>query len=424
MSHRHPIDDLFRRRLGNHHEPPPMQVWDRIEEKRRRNAVGASSGFGIFLAAAGIGLLLCFLQADVHQYFQPETVSKAATAVLTPPTSPVHRNRPSTTSPAAGHTEHRASNVPVREETAISANRLPQAEEMLTNNFENHPSPSDGAFAQELPSAMQWDAAPELSTMATAMLRQRSYPSPSQCASFRSAGWKLFAEWTGGLEGSFRSLNPREGTAADQNYADLRNQAELMLPGYSVQLRLAAVSRSGMVLRSGFHFAQIREQLRHIKETEERFTIINVLGPTGEVVGVDTVYETIFREDRLPVRYQMVSVPVLVGFEKRFGRWSAGVLGGALLNVNFNQRGSIVLPNADMPISITAAEEDGNNVFRPRLGVGWYAAANISWKLREKIQITAEPYLRAFPQSLTSASFPVQQKYVHSGIALGLRYEI
>lgn len=424
MSHRHPIDDLFRRRLGNHQEPPPMQVWDRIEEKRRRNAVGASSGFGIFLAAASIGLLLCFLQTDVHQYFEPEAVLQAEMAGGVPPASPVQNNMPSATSPDAGNIDNRASYVPAREETANSVNRVSQAEEMLTNNYVNHPSPSDGAYTQELTSAAQWDAAPELPTMATVMLRQRSYPSPSQCASFRSSGWKLFAEWTSGIEGSFRSLNPSEGTTADQNYADLRNQAEVTLPGYSAQLRLAAVSRSGLVLRSGIHFAQIREQLRHIKETEERFTIINVLGPTGEVVGIDTVYETIFREDRLPVRYQTLSVPVLAGVEKRFGRWSAGVLGGALLNVKFNQRGSIVLPNADMPVSIAVAEEDGNNVFRPRLGVGWYAAANISWKLREKIQITAEPYLRAFPQSLTSSSFPVQQKYVHSGIALGLRYEI
>ena len=227
-----------------------------------------------------------------------------------------------------------------------------------------------------------------------------------------------------GPEVSFRKLSPGDVSAENMVYNQIRQETEAVLPGFSAQLRIAAASRSGLLIRGGLHYARQREQLRHVTETEQRFTIINLLGPTGEVVGVDTVYETIIREERLPIRYQTLSIPLLAGFEKRFGRLSVGILGGAMANIVFGQTGSIYLPTGDMPVSFATVKAEGNEVFQPRLGLGWYAGASVAWKIHPDIEITAEPHARAFPKSFNPSGFATSQKYVHSGISVGLRYAI
>jgi hypothetical protein len=427
MSHRHPIDDLFRRRLKNQHEAPPMHVWDRIQENRRRQPP-VTSAFGKFLAAASIALLLCLLQADGLQ-FPNEEMKFAGTKPIDSDTKAVLADVPNE------HVHAKSLSNRLSTPTSLSTSKDVKSASPTYVEVINMDANSD-RFTQVVPeeaelsggadpiSLSKLNQPVELPVLEKIFIKNRSYPSPSQCASFRSAGWKIFAEWMTGPEVSFRKLASMDESAENLGYNNIRQQTEAVLPGYGAQLRIAAASRSGLLIRSGLHYARQREQLRHVTETEQRFTIINLLGPTGEIVGVDTVYETIIREERLPIRYQTLSIPLLAGFEKRFGRLSVGIMGGAMANIMFRQKGSIYLPAGDMPVSFANAKAEGNELFQPRLGLGWYAGASLAWKIHPNVEITAEPHARAFPRSFNPSDFPTHQKYVHSGIAIGMRFAI
>jgi hypothetical protein len=425
MSHRHPIDDLFRKYLKNHSEAPTMHIWNRIQEKRHRPTL-VSSVFGTILTAAATTLMLCCLQTDSPRFdrtnpsfeneFLQQPVAENAIAAFV---QPIAEN---IAEPIVYGTLNDVAGA-----TAIhtyETSKMDYLQEGTSQGVEIHRGENEPLMQQGTISNSKWQQTMALPKLRSNIVKDRSYPSPSQCASFQGAGWKIFAEWLAGTEFSFRQLNAKQSSPDNINYTNTREQTEFVIPGFSAQLRLAAASKSGLVLRSGLHYARQREQLRHVTETEQRFTIINVLGPTGEVVGVDTVYETIIREERLPIRYHLLSVPLLAGFERRFGRLSAGFTGGAMVNIKFAQKGSIYLPNGDMPVSFATAKAEGDEIFQPRLGLGWYAAASLAWKMHPRIEIVAEPHLRAFPRSFNAPSFATAQQYIQSGIALGLRYAI
>jgi len=179
-----------------------------------------------------------------------------------------------------------------------------------------------------------------------------------------------------------------------------------------------------LVLRTGFDYAQINERLRYITETEERFTIINLIGPGGNVIGVDTVYETIVHEHTAQNSYRTLSIPVLAGYELPVKRWLFTAQGGVLFNLLFAQQGSMYLPGSDMPVRFSTIEQEGRPVFKSKLGLGWYASLGAAYKIRHNMYLTAEPHLRAFPGSVTHPSFDTKQTYLSGGLALGLKVQL
>jgi len=267
-------------------------------------------------------------------------------------------------------------------------------------------------------------AAPIPGSSLKLLTRSRNFPETSKCASFSKIGLRLHLELLASPDLPLRQMAPRSNSLEDAEYARLRENSEQPDFSYSFGARVSASTNFGLTLRSGVNFSQLNERLRYLTETEERFTIINIIGPGGNITGVDTVYETIHREHTVLNRYRTIDIPVLAGYEFPVKRWLFSAHGGVFINMLFRQQGSMYLPEGDMPSSFAALEQEGAPAFNSRLGVGWYAGAGIAYKVRHNLQIMAEPYLRAWPGSFTNAQFPTRQSYLHSGLALGLRYQI
>ncbi len=253
----------------------------------------------------------------------------------------------------------------------------------------------------------------------------RVFPDNSKCATFKDMGLRIHAELLVAPQYGFRKLEPR-GTSPDlQAYAGLRSETEQPGVHYSANMRVSAATNFGLVARTGIQYNALQEKLRYVAETEQRFTIVNVLGPDGQVIRIDTIYETLHREKTIANRYEMLHVPLLMGYELPLRRWLFTLQGGALVNVLFRQRGAIFLPQGgEMPSHFATLAQEGIEVFRPCLGIGWYAAAGIAYNIQPRLQVMAEPHVQSFPQSFTALSHPVSQRYTLASVSVGLRYQL
>jgi len=450
MNRRHPVDEFFRDKLEHHSAEPPAGMWERIEEERKRSVVATVpaklSGWWL-LAAAFIAVLapLTEWHAPLHD---GQSQNPSVIAALEQPARP-----------AASAVEN---TYLAEAENSQSALSQPTAETGISRNIEQEARHTEQAFSADAYSLraqrpdvaaapvtvsthqLVYDAAPAesiaeeqprtlLASFDPLPLRQNyafgnnrsgAFPASSQCATFKNMGLRYFLELHASPDVAFRQISPAGDSPEQAAFAQNRHQTERPFYNYSFGARLAASTRFGLVLRTGFDYAQINERLRYITETEERFTIINIIGPGGNVTGVDTLYETIVHEHTAQNSYRTLSIPVLAGYELPIKRWLFTAQGGVLFNLLFTQQGSMFVPGADMPVRFSTIEQEGRPVFKSKLGLGWYASLGAAYKIRHNMYLTAEPHLRAFPGSVTHPSFDTKQTYLSGGLALGLKMQL
>lgn len=450
MNRRHPVDEFFRDKLEHHSAEPPAGMWERIEEERKRSAVATApaklSGWWM-LAAAFIAVLAPLTEWHAPAHTE-ESHHQSVMATMEQPARPaasaventylaegangqsafsqqtVETNQPQNIEQEARHADQvfsaDAYSLRAQRPDVVAAPVSVSTHQLLYEGASAEP------IAEEQPRTLlaSFDPLPLRQNYAFGNDRSGAFPASSQCATFKNMGLRYFLELHASPDVAFRQISPAGDSPEQVAFAQKRDQTERPFYNYSFGARLAASTRFGLVLRTGFDYAQINERLRYITETEERFTIINIIGPGGNVIGVDTVYETIVHEHTAQNSYRTLSIPVLAGYELPVKRWLFTAQGGVLFNLLFAQQGSMYLPGSDMPVRFSTIEQEGRSVFKSRLGLGWYASLGAAYKIRHNMYLTAEPHLRAFPGSVTQPSFDTKQTYLSGGLALGLKVQL
>lgn len=449
MNNRHPIDEYFRKALEEYGvEPPPMHVWKRIEENRRRAAavpVAAPSQFSWLLIATGALILLFAPRSEFRRASQPELSAVAAVHATIVPSQPtasasseknstVEKEQPSAFANAASIVPAAYQLQPLTNPaitTGASSDLENIASAQSTAGYSATTTDEQGMGASDHPAVAETASYAMHAPMLLAplgpgetQLLNRSFPETSRCASFKDMGLRFHLELLVSPDLASRQIHARNEDPETAAYAQLRDQSEQPHYQFSAGARISATTNFGLAMRAGINYSQLNERFRYLTQTEERFTIINILGPGGTVIGVDTVYETIRREHVVHNSYRSIDIPILLGYEFPFRRWTVSVNGGAYINLLFRQRGSFFVPGSADPVSFSVAEAENTEVFRNSLGVGWYAGAGLAYKIRHNLQIIAEPHLRAFPRSFTADGFDVSQRYTQGGLSLGVRYKI
>lgn len=447
MNRRHPVDDFFKDKLKNHSVEPSAGMWERIEEERRRSAVAVTparlSGWHL-LAVAFIAVLAPLTPRQTKQsvsnpseIIMAQQAAPASEAVA--PTGPLAeaprlqaalQNEPTETGIAYAQD---ARDVEEHHHSAPAFTLHAQRPDIVADpiSVSTHQLVYDAAATTEAASEeslytpiAEFEPLPLRRHFALEQERNGSFPAASQCATFKNMGLRFYIEAHASPDLAFRQISPAGDSPEQAAFAQKRDQTERPFYNYSFGARLAASTRFGLVMRTGFDYAQINERLRYVTETEERFTIINIIGPGGSVIGVDTVYETIVHEHTAQNSYRTLSIPVLAGYELPVKRWLFSAQGGILLNLLFAQQGSMYLPGTDMPVRFSTMEQEGRPAFKSRLGLGWYAGLGAAYKIRHNMYLTAEPHVRAFPGSVTRHDFDTKQSYISGGLALGLKVKL
>lgn len=210
-------------------------------------------------------------------------------------------------------------------------------------------------------------------------------------------------------------------------YAEQRNNDESYVFAYSAGFRVNAHFRGGLAVRSGLIYTDIVEKLQYRDENAQVTTVINVT--------LDTIYQKgniVYVWDTLSVteygnynkvgynRYRFYDIPLMVGYEIDRGNWVIQLNTGILFNVAASQRGDFLDPDHQL-VNFDSNNNQSYHAFRSRVGSSLLMSLGFNYALRPKLHLLVEPQLRVWLQPLNIQSYPVDQKYVNLGLAMGIR---
>ncbi len=453
MNESHPIDELFRGKLKEYEMSPPMQLWDAIDQRRRRpkpafwwfQKNGLLLGASLFLIViAGLFLLKkSGAEAPSLQYFPVYLDQQATTADHQNPQLEDSQNLailPSlnkqgsseAVTPSLPSTTNE-SDVSITNSNDYSTNVLDAAPQVASTPFPSSSEPvplaekeleegNENSLQEEVVIAERafLPAVNVLEGIAFAALETNSF-SDEQAdwpvwSINRGNGITLFMEAFGSPGFASRSISPINETFSllSEEWSTAQQEQSALQFG----LRFAAVNRKGWTLRTGFHFTQIRESFdfeHHIAE------IAQVYDPDGGFVREDTIFVPSGLAVNSQNEYALIDLPIILGYQKRFQRWTVSAQAGPVINLSFQPKGTLINPNRQL---VAVQTPEAQTAFRSSLGINWYAGLGLQYEVQPGVHLMLEPHLRFQRRSFMEDNFPVQQKFLTGGVSVGVRKQI
>lgn len=479
MKGRHPIDKEFGERLEHFSLEPPMDLWNRIDQKRDwkhkllnhlrlKWPIYSTSALAICLVTAAF--LFSTSSKNITYFPIPlaeanpvqvvaEQVEKANLETSTPiPSDKEEANNttlitntsvnkvnslntaqntqastPTTTKTMASIQEEEAiliaPTISIDEED-LAEMVVPVLEEEEITTIEESTSSLDIELEEPMFSNIQREnilAADLLSNdwkllETNYSLGDKLRVTDTECAKFGPKKGQVFIDFVLSPDIALREMSPKNAEYND--YVRAREASEKSVFAYSAALRMSIVSGMGFVMRSGLSYSQINERFEHVDENYERTEIIKVTNSLGEVIGMDTITEFGTRIRTTHNRLQTLDIPLIVGYELYYEKFAFSINGGAYLNLSFTQRGSFLSPTDLQPVSFSSNDPNGVKAFKKQLGLGWYGSLGFQYSLDKKLSLLIEPYFKIYPKSFTDENFAVRQRYFTTGLSLGIRRQL
>jgi hypothetical protein len=233
---------------------------------------------------------------------------------------------------------------------------------------------------------------------------------------------RFYADLSAGPSLPMREINAQ--SQEYESYAQARKDTESPHLSYHAQLRLSAVTDFGLALRTGLSYTQYREKFDFIDNSEEKITITNIYGSSGEIIGTDTIVEKGMLRQVAQNNYRLLDLPIIVGYELHRKNWTIAFNGGPVINMLFSARGKFLSPEEMSPTIFSSDASGTYPAFRREIGIGWYAGIGLHYKLQDDLQLLVEPHFRLNPQGVTRDEYVLDQQYMSTGISVGLRKQI
>lgn len=444
---KHPIDDLFQRGLNQHTVPPPMHVWERIEDSRgshhrgklvllRQRVTIVSSAAAVLLLVwlgwpesphlGSFPLLTSGNKAVADQEIQAEPPLELPTqqAGLVPPVQDMIK-KDKKQSPAA---TSRIAAVTVLEEA--TEQQLKGIDQTNVPGSPDAPKIPAIASAEANGKAQEITASASLTQLESPATKSLSTPltklefTPLQipetgCARFSEGRPAIFLAVTGGPSLAQRTFSARSEEYLE--YAQQRSNTESTRLSYGASARLSIVFPWGGAIRSGIGYTQLNEQLVYRNSKVRQTTITEIYGPNGEVIGTDTSFITENTILKYNNQHRLIDIPLQLGYEVRYNKVTLAANAGVNLNVAYANKGSYLGPRNLLPTRFDNDDPNVEPIYKTKVGMSWQASLGLHYQLNDHLDLMAEPYLRYYPDSFTLNDYPLSQKYLVGGIGVGLR---
>lgn len=161
-------------------------------------------------------------------------------------------------------------------------------------------------------------------------------------------------------------------------------------------------------LYSGLHYTQINERVNYTLRGTERTV-------NGNPVVGDLKRSVINR-------YQMLSIPVYVGYEVTRGPWALEAQGGVNIGLSLSTSGEVFDRE-----SLTYMEYDNNsdnNPYQDNPGMSCHGALMLSYKTGYGQRLFLRPNIRWYNSSFTRDDYGLEQNYQSYGITAGYRVRL
>jgi hypothetical protein len=184
-------------------------------------------------------------------------------------------------------------------------------------------------------------------------------------------------------------------------------------------LRVSYLFNKNFLLRSGIQYDQVNEVFEYIDPKYTKYNIVSYVGANGQQF-IDTV-SIEFGENYLKTfnRLGFLDIPFQGAYEMRVGRGGMSLNGGVSFNVLFRKRGAMRTPQGDAAY-FTPSRADAVEVFRPRLGLSVVGSVQWFYYMEPRTRVFIEPYYRKIMGPVNLLSHPVEQRYGIGGLRMGI----
>lgn len=240
----------------------------------------------------------------------------------------------------------------------------------------------------------------------------------TKCAAFNAASKGLYIEANVSMDLALRKLTAVN--SLDEWYVTERKHTEFPLTAYSFGARVSYQTGSGVALKSGIDYHDISEKFEILAGSEDKTIIKIIRDPEDNIIGTDTIQVTYDNYEYNKNSYQLIDLPILVGYELNFADFSLSSYLGPVINLRMTSKGRIISPDDVTAIDISSHDD----IFKKEVGVAFYGNLGFGYKFNQKTQLRFEPYLKYYPKSFTQDINPSRQNYLLTGLRVGVKRKI
>lgn len=221
-----------------------------------------------------------------------------------------------------------------------------------------------------------------------------------------------------------------EGPESLSDHIDMRKATETSVYSFSMGARLGYNIGYRWNLHTGINYSQMTQRFQYTdpEANEPRTEIIKkYIYSNGNLVDSTFTEETVYlpgsKHHKVYNKYRTWDIPVLARYTLLANnKMSLSAMGGIFFNVSFQQTGIILDTDNTTPISLNRQSSEETRIFKAGLGVSAFASLSLAYYLTPSLDLLIEPNARIAPASMTTASYPLSQRFNSYGLSVGLRH--
>ncbi|WP_235298972.1 hypothetical protein [Portibacter marinus] len=444
------MDRILRKKLFEHESAMPDDMWSRIEsgleEKKRDKGFAWLWLIGILFMATSVGVwFYANGLSEGDQEFLQDTEFALGKEAQEPVQKTQDKPQPYRTN------EHQEINIQTPPPKPNSSKPVAKIDEVVILNSESLgevkksnivetpavqsskkrvsqvSTKKDLAQTEIQKDLLMTSQIPRLS-LTTIEQAAHVFPDPLKCTTFaRKRTANIFGEvfYKPSYAHAILRTNSSE---VGQDYLDQRKETEFSLYSWSAGVNLGWVSAYNIGLKAGLEYEVINE--RFVFEDPDAIrnqtvitidTVFNSDGTFQTTSDTSVVQVSGTEVQRIHNYHKSFSIPIIMLYQMNFGDFAIEFSGGPVFNINYANRGKILDPtNQDR--WFTKGASGSYDVFKDRLGISLSLSVSAMYSVNKHIQVFARPDFKYNPTSISRNSSPFTQRYLNSGIAIGMRY--
>ena len=215
-------------------------------------------------------------------------------------------------------------------------------------------------------------------------------------------------------------------------YLNKRNQSETSLIGGNVQANLTYYFYNNVFVETGFRYSQLRERISYTQsEVIGERTVYDstltgyIVGPTGDPIPIYDITSRTEIDKKVSNReqtntYQMIDVPILLGYQVDLQRWSIYFKSGINATVYAKNKGLVLGASENSSLEF----DSDNDPYQSGIMLNLEVAGGISYQLDENISFLLEPSFRSNMSNFYKGDYPLIEKRKIIGINTGIRIKL
>lgn len=207
-------------------------------------------------------------------------------------------------------------------------------------------------------------------------------------------------------------------------YKEERLATENFLESFQLGTMINLTHQSGLMIRTGMIYRQIDEVFENnntLYTTTFRDGVIEIIthadGSSTQVTGKKLVLEKKSWDKKIYNSYRFINVPIQLGYSFHYGLWQVEANAGIELNLALKPSGEI-LGKEGFPVSLSDAQ---NSIYRNQGSLSLTGGMRLLYPLSTHWAVFVEPNVQYDLNSITHTDYPLEHRYLNSGLRLGAR---